>query len=619
MKESVKLNKLPQELINQIAAGEVIERPSSIVKELVDNSIDAQATKITIKIVNGGIDLIEISDNGIGIPEENLSNIFDAHTTSKISSFEDLNNLLTMGFRGEALSTIVSIANIKLISKYQDEDIANEITFKSISDPIIKKAAREEGTSISVANIFENVPARKKFLKTPATEYRKILDILTPYFLIYPNIHFVLIKNSKEVHNLPSIPNSKAGEINKERAEKLLKEDFVQRTLKLFYDGGGIKISGIVSHPSDHMKRGKHQYIFVNRRNIWDNSIARAVHQAYERYIPHGEKVPFIINIDINPDLVDVNVHPRKEEVRFLNPYRVYSAVEEAIKQSLTKVTTYKVQPTRDIPTQPTYTPSFNNKPSSQPQGNYQSRDILFDKKSSSVNDSLLFSKELLSTDTQSPAEVEYKQNISSSNVDTTVVPRENLPQLEPRSFHQIFNKYIIVEFPTKNIWVIDQHAAAERITFEKLRKKKEINTQNMLVPFEITLSESELEFINEHKEIFTDIGFNISITDSTLNIHSVPTDFIKADLSQLVDEVLSLGEDIKNAKEEISRLKDDLTATMACHTSVRSGQYLRQEEMKDIYNNLLECDNPYSCPHGRPAVWKMTIEEIDSNFDRTY
>jgi DNA mismatch repair protein MutL len=389
MNESTKLNKLSPELVSQIAAGEVIERPSSIVKELVDNSIDAQATKIVIRVVNGGIDLIEVSDNGIGIPQENLTEIFNPHTTSKLSSLEDLNNLLTMGFRGEALSTIVSIANVKLISKYASEQIANEITFTEINKPVIKKAARESGSVISVQNIFYNIPARKKFLKTATTEYRKILDILFPYFLIYPNIHFVLEKDSKQTYDLPAISNAKPTEVVKERVELLLKEQFVTRMLKIFYDGAGIKISGLVAHPSDHMSRGKHQYIFVNRRPIWDNGIARAIYQGYERYMPHGQKVPFIINIEINPELVDVNVHPRKEEVRFLNPFRVYTAVEEAVKQSLVSVTTYKAENVKE------YIPTNTQNKTYQ---DYSKRDITFNKgNSGSVKDSLLFSKELLS------------------------------------------------------------------------------------------------------------------------------------------------------------------------------------------------------------------------------
>jgi DNA mismatch repair protein MutL len=605
MNESTKLNKLSPELVSQIAAGEVIERPSSIVKELVDNSIDAQATKIVIRVVNGGIDLIEVSDNGVGIPQENLTEIFKPHTTSKLSSLEDLNNLLTMGFRGEALSTIVSIANVKLISKYAPEQVANEITFTKTNKPAIKKAARESGSSISVQNIFYNIPARKKFLKAAATEYRKILDILFPYFLIYPNIHFVLEKDSKQVYDLPIIQNSNPSEIIKERVELLLKEEFITRMLKLFYDGAGIKISGLVAHPSDHMSRGKHQYIFVNRRPIWDSGIARAVYQGYERYMPHGQKIPFIINIEINPELVDVNVHPRKEEVRFLNPFRVYTAVEEAVKKSLVSVTTYKAENVKE------YIPTNTQNKTYQ---DYSKRDITFNKgNSGSVKDSLLFSKELLSQ------EDGYIKPMFEP-VEEQALHNDTEEPSQPRNIYQIFNKYIIIEFPNNQLWIIDQHAAAERITFEKLRDNKEnIDTQNMLVPIEIRLSPSELEFVKELEDTFKDFGFILEYKKDGISLKSVPIEFVHADFNKLFDEVLALSLEKRDIKKEFNRLKEDILATMACHGSVRSGQYLHKEEMLDLYNKLIECKNPYSCPHGRPAVWKLSIEQIDSNFERTY
>ena len=236
------LNELSQDVVNKIAAGEVVERPASVVKELVDNSIDAGTTKIQIKVVNGGIDLIEVTDNGSGIPKESLADIFKPHTTSKLSSLDDLNNLLTMGFRGEALSTIVSVSDVVLASKYMDSDSAFEIEYRGINDFSIKKTARESGTVVTVKNIFANIPARRKYLKTAQTEYKKILDILYPYFLIYPNIHFTLIKDEKKVFDLINLPNTKAGDISKERVKEVLKGEFTDRMLKLFFNGNGIEI-----------------------------------------------------------------------------------------------------------------------------------------------------------------------------------------------------------------------------------------------------------------------------------------------------------------------------------------------------------------------------------------
>jgi DNA mismatch repair protein MutL len=594
-----KLHKLSEQVVNQIAAGEVIERPASVVKELVDNSIDAGATKISIKLRDGGISLIEVADNGVGIPKEDLADVFTAHTTTKLESLDDLNTLMSMGFRGEALSTIVAVSETSMISKFEDEDIANEIIFDAPSEFKIKKAPRETGTVVRVENIFENIPVRKKYLKTPQTEYRNVLNILTPYFLIYPNIHWEVYKDGKQVIDFVD-RDSKAGRIDKERVNEVIKQDFVERMETVFFEGNGMKISGLVAHPSDHMSRTKFQYIFVNGRNVWDNGIARGVIQAYERYIPHGKKVPFILNIQIKPELVDVNVHPRKEEVKFLNPYRVYSSVEQAVSKSIEKLVSYKNIPEKE---------SFEGVPKDYNKHRTQSRDINFSK-GGSVRDSLNFSKAALQKSDQQSF-FEQGENLEEN-------PNKQVEK-EIKDIHQIFNKYIIVEFEN-SIWVIDQHAAAERITFEKLSKATEIqntDTQNLLVTQEISTDDAGSEFVNENLELFQSLGFNIETKKEKLHITSVPVEFVDADIEKLFEEVLEL--DIEELQNDLNRLKEDMVATMACHTSIRTGQKLDIPLMKDVYYNLIDCENPYSCPHGRPIVWKMRIDEIDSKFDRTY
>jgi DNA mismatch repair protein MutL len=604
MNKKVKLHKLPQEVVNQIAAGEVIERPASIVKELVDNSIDANATEITVKIRNGGISLIEVADNGIGIPKEDLAEVFTAHTTTKLESIEDLNTLMSMGFRGEALSTIVAVSNTTMVSKYEEEDIANQIEFETPSDFKVKKAAREVGTLVKIENIFEKIPVRKKYLKTAQTEYRNILNILTPYFLIYPNIHWKLYKDGKQVLDLIDTKTT-VGKIDKKRVNEVIKQNFIERMETVFYEGNGMKISGLVSHPSDHFTRTKHQYIFVNGRHVWDNGIARGVIQAYDRYIPHGQKVPFILNIQIKPELVDVNIHPRKEEVKFLNPYRVYSAVEQAVEKSIKKLVSYKNIPEKD---------SFEGVNTDYIQDiqkeKHRSRDISFSK-SSSVRDSLNFSKAALESSKQTSFFNQKEEDIGEEVIKQS--------EKEVKSFHQIFNKYVIVEFEN-SIWVIDQHAAAERITFEKLSQSIEIentDTQNLLVPENIKIDNASVEFVKENLELFKNLGFNVSTKSDQIVIKSIPVEFIDSNIEQLIKEVLEL--DTEKLKDDLDRLKKDIVATMACHTSIRAGQELDISLMKELYYNLIDCENPYSCPHGRPIVWKMSIEQIDSKFDRTY
>ncbi|MDD2577810.1 MAG: DNA mismatch repair endonuclease MutL [Candidatus Dojkabacteria bacterium] len=590
-----KLNKLSQEVINQIAAGEVVERPSSVVKELLDNSIDADSSKIVIKIKNGGIDLIEISDNGIGIPKESMTSIFDPHTTSKISNIEDLNTLLSMGFRGEALSTISSVSNVTLLSKYREEETGYKILFNENGKSPVKKVAKEDGTTVKIENIFYNIPARQKYLKSPQTEYRKIHELLNSYFLIYPNIHFVLEKDGKIVKELPQVLNTKPGDIVEKRLNEIVGES--SSFLMLYYEGSGIKISGYTAHPSNHKSSNPKTYIFVNNRPIYDKGIVRAIYEGYSRYIPHGQKIDFAINILINPELVDINVHPRKEEVRFENPFRIYSAIEDAVRHVLSKELSYKETPSTNnfAAIRESFAKQSSNSKLYEPTNIYNSN------KSASVQDTLLFSKELL-TDIPEDTQLPWEEGQEIVNI------------------FQIFKKYIVIEFIDEKLWMIDQHAAAERINFESLSKGKDnIDVQNYLVAVELNLKDEEILFLEEHIDFFKNIGILYEIKKNKLILKTVPVEFVNSDFKKVFEEIFSLEEDIELLKKNFKKLRDDILATISCHNSIRSGQRLQKEEMLDIYNKLMDCQNPYSCPHGRPAVWKLSLSEIDSNFERTY
>jgi len=604
-----KLHKLPQSVVNQIAAGEVVERPASVVKELVDNAIDAQADKIEVKVKNGGIDMIEVLDNGYGIPKEELPLIFDAHTTSKIEKIEDLNTLISMGFRGEALSTITSVARVNLSSKYIEESIANEIEFNEEGKSPVKRTAKEKGTTVRVENLFYNIPARKKHLKTPQTEYRKIYELMNNYYLIYPNIHFVLEKDGKVVLDLISIDNSQKGEITKERVQEVMNED-TSNFLKVSYEGAGIKISGYIAHPSNHKNSRAKSYMFVNNRPISDKGIYRAVHEGYSRYIPHGQKVDFVIKIDMDPQFVDVNVHPRKEEVRFENPYRIYSAIENAVKHTLEKELSFRDTPSRSGKDFSSIRERFNNSStSSSTRSNgerYENRNLYSSGKSISVQDSLLFSKEILSSETKDRSDKGQ------------ILPLEE--EMKIRNIFQIFNKYVVVEFIDERLWIIDQHAAAERVNFEKLSKGKNgLDLQNYLVPVEIEFKKEEVLFLEEARDFFENIGIIYEIEGNKLKLKTAPTSFSSSNFEEIFNEIFSLEDNVEDLGKNLEKRRDDLLATISCHSSIRSGQKLNREEMLNLFKELSACENPYSCPHGRPAIWKLTLTEIDNNFERTY
>jgi len=611
--ERPKLNRLTAEVVNQIAAGEVIERPASVVKELLDNAIDAKAGKITIRINGGGMKMIEISDDGIGIPKENLNDIFDAHTTSKLRSIEDLNTLMSMGFRGEALSTITSIAKVTVVSKFEEDQVGYEIGFGENGKSEIKKSARERGTSVRVEDLFYNIPARRKYLKSEQTEYRKIYELLAKYFLVYPNIHFVLEKDGKKVLDLPEVKDAKQGTVQFER----VKDIFPDNTgLAIFYDGSGISMNGYAAHPSLHGPKVTKQYVFINGRPITERGIVRAVYEGYSRYLPFGEKVPFVLNITIRPDLVDVNVHPRKEEVRFENAFRVYSAVQEAVQHTLEKALSYN-STTSDSSGVGNNQKSFadmRNRFASKgntPNKSYMdggSGDISFNNKASSVRDSLLFSKQAME---QSPMNFDFKSDTN------TILPVENGTFT---NIFQIFDKYIVIEFPDERLWIIDQHAAAERINFERISKneKDKKNIQNLLVPQQFSFGQEERLFLEEYKQFFADIGFQYEVTSNGIDLHTTPVEFT-FEIEKMFKEVFELADNPAILKQNFEKLRHDVLATISCHTSVRSGKKLDRSEMISIFNELLKCQNPYSCPHGRPAIWKLTLDLIDKNFERTY
>ena len=602
-----KLNRLSPEVVNQIAAGEVIERPASVLKELLDNSIDAKATKVVVKVKNGGLDMIEVSDNGIGIPSENLSEVFDAHTTSKIRGIEDLNSLISMGFRGEALSSITSVAKVLIQSKYIEEDVAYEISYGEDGKSEVKKCAREDGTLVRVEELFYNIPARKKYLKSAQTEYRKIYELISKYLLAYPNIHFVVEKDGKKVLDMPIIKDSTPGDITRERASEIFPEG---ESLDIFYDGSGVTIKGLSAHPSSHKAKSSKQVIFVNHRAITERGIIRAVYEGYSRFLPFGEKISFVLGIDIRPDLVDVNVHPRKEEVRFENAFRVYSAVEEAVKHTLEKALSFNnthsedSQENRPVSSFDNIRQSFaNSKPVSAPK---PYSEIKFNNKASSVRDSLLFSQEVL-------------QNTFSPKPSGFVSHDEEKETSSVRNIFQIFNKYIVIEFEDEHLWIMDQHAAAERINFEKLTNREtKSNIQTLLVPQEIKLTKEQVLFVDEQKEFFEDMGFAFNTKSIGIDILTTPVEFM-FDIQAMFNEIFELSDSPMILKQNFDKLKQDILATIACHLSVRSGQKLDRSEMLSMYKELSECKNEYSCPHGRPAIWKMSLSDIDKNFERTY
>ncbi len=581
-----RIHKLPQNLINQIAAGEVVERPSSVLKELLENSIDAGSTEIDIKIKGGGVQLVEISDNGSGISRDDIDMVFESHATSKISDLNDLYSISSFGFRGEALSTIASISNIDLETKFEGE---TGIRIKVKEGRIIdkKSSSRQSGTNIVVTDLFYNVPARRKFLKSESTEKNHILDTFLNIATIEYKVAFKITIDEKVIYTLPS-RNSLIERI--EDIFKYKKEDLIE----IKYDGN-IKIYGYIAHPRICRSVKTNSYIFVNERCIKDPLIHKAITQSYIGFMPRDLYPIYFLDIHIDPSKVDVNVHPRKLEVKWDNSQEIFNSVYTSVKGNLENTlrseTKGKLEFNSPVPNYTPKTTFLNRHPDN--------------KKVSTSNNENTFFRPYLS--------------FGKDNVSNVI---DNGPSVLPyRSVNQYLETYLIVEYENK-IQIIDQHAAAERITYDILKEKFDkgnFSKTNLLIPYELNLSPKQKNSIKDMVEIFTKLGIDIEQTGSgDYSVVSLPSELSSSKTSNIIEDTLSeLGEEDMSLGS-LNKKIEKIIATIACHSSIRGGDNLSRYEMDDLLKKLYMTKNPYSCPHGRPIIWEIDIKELEKKFGRS-
>ncbi|MCA9382303.1 DNA mismatch repair endonuclease MutL [Candidatus Dojkabacteria bacterium] len=575
--------KLPKDIINQIAAGEVVERPASIIKELVENSIDANATGIEINLTSDeeGIDL-EVIDDGKGMTEEELKLAFESHTTSKIGSIKDLENIHTLGFRGEALASIASVSKVEISTKTKDSATGYKLNIDGGKFSNIVKVTGNNGTSIKIKDIFYNVPARKKFLKSYRTEVSHIYQILTQIALANPSIGFRITNNGKEVYNL----------YKNESLETRIKAISNINTEELItvHNESNIKISGFIVHPKQMTDRRKDQFVFVNKRPIQDRTVSKAIYEGYRGYIMQGKHPSFFIFIEIKPGEVDVNVHPRKSEVRFLNNNEVFTSVKNSITTSLAKYMQEKQVENLNIDNR-----SYKFR---EPSSNQNHRYGSF-QKSISNQQVITFQK----------APVSFNPRIKDK-IDLDVT--ETIDNI-----FQIFNTYIVIE-KSDEIMFIDQHAAAERITFEAIKSKRKNEIVSYLISQSIELKPEEKIVIIDNAEVLDNLGFQVEDSGgNSLLIKTVPEDIKNSNLeklfSEIANEFMVQNRDIKKVKD----INEHIIATLSCHTSIRAGMKLDMFRINKLIEDLMKCDNPYSCPHGRPIIWNLSKYELEKNFKR--
>ncbi len=563
--------------INQIAAGEVVERPVNVVKELVENSIDAGAKEIIVEIKNGGKTYIKVSDNGKGIRKDDMEIAFERHATSKIRSISDIEKISSMGFRGEALASIASISKTTMISKTEEEETGYKIVNIAGNIEEMEEVVVQRGTTILVEELFFNTPVRYKFLKQDSTEFRYIKEWMQKAALANPNISFRLLNSGKIV--LKTSGNGKLEDVIYTIYGKQVKDNLIE----VNYDANNIKITGVIGNTLIAKENRKDQIFFLNKRYIKNNIISNSADQAFKGGTGINKFGFFILNIEMSPDMYDINVHPTKLEVRFKNEDSIYKAVYYAIKSSLLKS-------------------EFLGNNENENEEKYVENEYNF-LTNHFVSDNNLEEKS---------DEKETKEEIKVENHE--LIKRNTKRKIEYNYVGILFRTYIIIEIDNE-VYFIDQHAAHERILYEEIKEnyKNNIknNTQMMLIPEVLNLSHKEIEFIKKYLQMFKNIGFDIEpFGDLSIKINGIPDLDYKTNSKHIFLDILD--EMMTNERGQIRDIEERFIATVACKAAVKAHMDLTREEVDYLIQNLLNLNNPYTCPHGRPTTIKYTREDLE-------
>ena len=575
MRKKIKL--IPKDIVSKIAAGEVVEKPASIIKELVENSIDADSKNIDIVIENGGKDLILVKDDGVGIPSDELPLAFTRHATSKLRTIKDFDEISTLGFRGEALASIAAIANINIKTAIEGGD-ASEINVKAGEIEKSKKIARNRGLTISVRKLFENLPARKKFLKSSESEQIATTKIMKNYFLSHPDISFKYSNSEKIIYDLPA-------KNLKNRITDIFGSKYSKSLIKVNNNKQDFKITGYLGNLDLVSKRIGGQYLFVNQRYTFNRMINHSIYRSYSSLIDRGEYPFFVLFLELPPNLFDVNMHPTKREIRFKDEWKVNQFIKDSINYTLKDV-----QKT---------TPSFNLQ--APYKVNNISEKINFDlEKISDMNFDDLVEKEDTTTKINEILSNDRKEeNIVIDNV------------------WQIHNKYLIT-YLNDGILIIDQHVAHERILYDAALSglnNQKTESQAVLFPNVLDLKGEEYDILIKLIPYLDKIGFRIrEFGENKVIIDGIPVYVKNNDESSIIRHVIDTFDSFN---EKDNEMFDKIAANYSCKAAIKSGDSLDENEIKHLINKLFQSNNPYFCPHGRPIIVNLTVDELDKRFER--
>lgn len=640
---------LDQVTIDKIAAGEVVERPASVVKELVENAIDAGATSVTTEIRDGGISLIRIMDNGCGIEHEEVRRAFLRHSTSKIKSVEDISHIHSLGFRGEALSSIAAVTQTELITKTRDAELGTRYIIEGGKETLIEEIGAPDGTTFLVRQLFYNVPARRKFLKTSATEAGHIQELLIHLSLSHPEVAFLFISNGQE-----KLRTSGSGKL-KEVIYQVYGRDVAANLLEIDYEKGGLRISGYLGKPV--ITRGNRNYenFFVNGRYVKSPMLSKSLEDAYRDFTMQ-HKFPFaVLHFQIDGEEIDVNVHPTKMELRFQKQQEIYNTVFEGVQRRLLEP---ELIQKADVP-EPVGEKHLGNeekkekspfllKPEKKPEESEQER-------KTEIHDEEYFIKKMRERveayhKRSSSAEVNSRRELFRPDIqkdrvretvrcaqDTAVVdpppeeqPAEQLDLFEEKFLKrdvraeykligQIFDTYWLVEY-RDNMYIIDQHAAHERVLYERTLKNMKTRTfsaQYLSPPIILSLTMQEAEMLNENMERFKRIGFEIEpFGGEEYAVRAIPDNMFSIAKKELLMEMIDEMADGINTSMT-PELVDEKIASMSCKAAVKGNSRMSVREAEALIGELLTLENPYHCPHGRPTIIAMTKKELEKKFKR--
>lgn len=606
-----RIQRLSSQLSNQIAAGEVVERPASVLKELLENSVDAGATRVWIDIEEGGQRLVRVRDNGIGIHQEDLALALDRHATSKVARVEDLERIATLGFRGEALPSIASVSRLQLTSRLEGEEQGWRVFCNGgidLEPP--QPDPHPQGTTIEVRDLFFNTPARKKFLRTEKTEYRHIEDLVRRMALAHPEMMWVLKHNGRVAKEYPAGVGQAEWE---RRIEAVLGGDFMTNALYLHGEIGDLALKGWIGRPTASRSQPDQQFFFVNGRMIKDKVVTHAIRQAYQDVLFHGRHPAFLLFLQMAPEMVDVNVHPTKHEVRFRESRQVHGFITRMLKDSL--AADRPAASTEAVEVVDRETGEIQQLSPDAQQTSHSPLRKWVEMPRSTTGTVAPELRENRTLDLQRPAA--HVAVVEEPSPQPYAAEEENLYPLG-HAIGQIQGVYILAE-NEQGLVLVDMHAAHERITYERLKTavaEEGVRTQQLLVPVTLAVSEQEAEFAAQQSTIFAQLGITLDRTGPmSLVVRELPALLAHADAAQLAKDLLA--DLMAQQGGKIEAQINEVLATIACHGSVRAGRKLTIPEMDALLRDMEQTERSGQCNHGRPTWRQLTMEALDGLFLR--